>query len=100
MTRDQQRLTDCLGHIQDAIERIGKYVEDFDEVDFLRDKKTQDAVICNLEVIGEASHDIETRHPAFVVAYPELPVWPAYEMRNAIAHGYFKVDLEVVSCAA
>ncbi len=35
-------------------------------------------------------------YPAFAAAHPELPLAIAYQMRNAVAHGYFKVDLEVV----
>jgi uncharacterized protein with HEPN domain len=56
----------------------------------------QDAVIRNLEVIGEASRNIERRYPEFAEAHPELPLASAYEMRNALAHGYFKVDLTIV----
>lgn len=46
--------------------------------------------------IGEASRNIERRYPDFVAAHPELPLTFAYEMRNALAHGYFKVDLGIV----
>ncbi|CAG9187213.1 HepT-like ribonuclease domain-containing protein [Cupriavidus pinatubonensis] len=53
----------------------------------------QDAVIRNIEIIGEASHNIESHHPDFAAAHPELPLAFAYQMRNAVAHGYFKVDL-------
>ena len=56
----------------------------------------QDAVIRNLEIIGEASRNIEQRYPEFAGAHPELPLASAYEMRNVLAHGYFKVDLTVV----
>ena len=90
------RLPDYLGHIQDAIERISRYTEDMDDVAFLRNDMAQDAVIRNLEIIGEASHNIEAHFPEFVTAHPELPLAFAYQMRNAVAHGYFKVDLEIV----
>ncbi len=56
----------------------------------------QDAVIRNLEFIGEASQNIKRRHPAFADAHPDLPLASAYEMRNVLAHGYFKVDLAIV----
>ena len=56
----------------------------------------QDAVIRNLEIIGEASNNIEKFYPEFAAANSELPLAFAYQMRNAVAHGYFKVDLEVV----
>ncbi len=66
------------------------------EAAFLSDPLVQDAVIRNLEIIGEASNNIEKRFPKFASAHPELPLSFAYQMRNAIAHGYFKVDFEVV----
>ena len=96
MSRDPQRLPDYLGHILEAIERIQHYVDDMDEVGFLNSKLVQDAVIRNLEVIGEASRNIERVHPEFAAAHPELPLALANDMRNALAHGYFKVDLEIV----
>ena len=96
MKRDQQRLPDYLGHILEAIERIGRYTDEIDENSFLQDEMAQDAVIRNLEIIGEASHNIERDYPEFAAAHPELPLAFAYQMRNAVAHGYFKVDLEIV----
>ena len=56
----------------------------------------QDAVIRNFEIIGEASHNIENHFPEYAPAHPELPLAFAYQMRNAVAHGYFKVDFEIV----
>ncbi len=67
-----------------------------DEVAFLGNQLVQDAVIRNFEVIGEASRNIEYADPDFSEAHPEIPLVFAYEMRNALAHGYFKVDLEIV----
>jgi uncharacterized protein with HEPN domain len=96
MTRDPQRLSDFLTHILEAIERIEEYVSDLDEMAFLENKLVQDAVIRNFEVIGEASNNIEKRFPEFVTSHPELPLASAYQMRNAVAHGYFKVDFEIL----
>ncbi len=93
---DQQRLADYLSHILEAIERIDRYTENMSEVAFLEDEMSQDAVIRNFEVIGEASHNIEVHYPKFASTHPELPLAFAYQMRNAVAHGYFKVDLEIV----
>ena len=45
MTAEQQRLSDCLAHILEAIERIEHYVTDLDELAFLNSKLIQDAVI-------------------------------------------------------
>jgi uncharacterized protein with HEPN domain len=67
-----------------------------DEMTFLGSKLVQDAVIRNFEIIGEASNSIEKRFPEFVAAHPQLPLSSAYQMRNAVAHGYFKVDFEII----
>ena len=96
MSKADLRATDFLAHILQAIERIETYVADTSELDFLRNELVQDAVIRNFEVIGEASHNIETRYPEFAQAHPELPLAIAYQMRNAVAHGYFQVDLEIL----
>ena len=87
---------DYLRHIIEAIDNITEYTEDMDLVAFLLDKKTQDAVIRNFEVIGEACNNVTKHHGAFAAAHPEVPWNFAYEMRNALSHGYFKVDQQVV----
>lgn len=96
MSRDQQRLFDYLTHIVEAIVRIQDYTEALNELGFLENQMVQDAVIRNIEIIGEASHNIEKHYPEFAENHPELPLVVAYEMRNAVSHGYFKVDNEVV----
>jgi len=96
MSRDQQRLRDYLSHILEAIARIERYVEDIDELGFMNNELIQDAVIRNLEIIGEASRNIEKYYIDYTKAHSDIPFSLAYEMRNAIAHGYFKIDYEVV----
>ena len=90
------RAPEYLGHIVEAIQRIERYVGQMTEAAFLQDERTQDAVIRNLEIIGEASRNIERHQPRFAAEHPEIPWSVAYEMRNALAHGYFKIDLEIV----
>ena len=70
---DALRIPDYLGHIVEAIERIDRYLADTDEVAFLNDQKTQDAVVRNFEIIGEAAHNIERYHAAFAAAHSEVP---------------------------
>ena len=96
MSRDPLRLRDYLGHILEAISQIQSYCEDIDEVSFLTNRMIQDAVIRNFEVIGEASKNVERVAPDFVAAHPDLPLAFAYDMRNLLAHGYYKVDVSVV----
>ena len=96
MSRDPLRLGDYLGHILEAISQIQSYCEDIDEVSFLANRMIQDAVIRNFEVIGEASKNVERVAPEFVAAHPDLSLAFAYDMRNLLAHGYYKVDVSVV----
>ena len=96
MSRDPLRLGDYLGHILEAISQIQSYCEDIDEVSFITNRMIQDAVIRNFEIIGEASKNVERVAPEFVAAHPDLPLAFAYDMRNLLAHGYYKVDVGVV----
>nr|WP_274522950.1 HepT-like ribonuclease domain-containing protein [Ectothiorhodospira haloalkaliphila] len=86
----------CLAHITEAIEHIDRHIGDMDKMAFLSNQLVQDAVIRNLEIVGEASNNIEKHHHEFAASHPELPLSFAYQMRNAIAHGYFKVGFEIV----
>lgn len=90
------RVVDYLAHIIQAIQRIEEYTQNMTEVVFLKDTMAQDAVIRNLEVIGEASNNLLKYHPEFIKKYPDLPLKIAYEMRNVLSHGYFTIDLEIV----
>ncbi len=97
MTKDNiLRVMDYLGHIVEAIDRIHRYVEDMTELTFLDDEKTQDAVVRNFEILGEAAHNVEVHHAAFAALHPEVPWALMYTMRNRVSHGYFKVDYELV----
>lgn len=96
MSRDKQRLIDYLKHILEAINRIQHYIEDLDEPSFLLNELIQDAVIRNLEIVGEASRNIGGHYPKYAEQNANVPFSIAYEIRNALAHGYFNVDLEVV----
>lgn len=96
MSDSESRAADYLGHILQAIDRIESYTRELSEQEFLDSGIAQDAVIRNFEVIGEASRNLERHCPRFAAAHPELPLVIAYEMRNALAHGYFRVDLEIV----
>lgn len=90
------RVPDYLVHIVEAIDRIHRYVGDMVEVAFLQDEKTQDAVVRNFEIIGETARNIERHHPTFALAHADVPWEVMYTMRNRVAHGYFKVDYEIV----
>jgi uncharacterized protein with HEPN domain len=82
-----------LKNIVESIAKIERYIDGFDEQKFLADDKTQDAVIRQLEIIGEASRllpdDIKSN-------YPQVPWRSISGMRNHLIHRYFKVDIEEV----
>jgi uncharacterized protein with HEPN domain len=58
--------------------------------------KTQDAVLRQLQIVGEAAQNLRQQHPDFIAAHPDAPWRSAYGMRNAVTHGYFDVDLQRV----
>ncbi|HEC78191.1 MAG TPA: DUF86 domain-containing protein [candidate division WOR-3 bacterium] len=76
-----------------ACEKIVRFVENMDFEQFSKDEKTVDAVIRNLEIIGEATRKI----PDSVKERYNNIDWPAIiGMRNIIIHEYFGVDLEEI----
>lgn len=93
---DTLRVADYLQHILEAIGNIQDYTAGMDLAAFMADRKTRDAVIRNLEVIGEACNNVAKNSPAFASEHVEVPWSFAYEMRNALSHGYFTVDHAIV----
>jgi uncharacterized protein with HEPN domain len=87
---------DYLGHILAAIERIERHTSDVDELGFLNSELIQDAVIRNIEIIGEASNNIQRVDPVFAARHAEIPWQVMYAMRKRVSHGYDKVDFEMV----
>jgi uncharacterized protein with HEPN domain len=88
-----ERVQDYLEHIAQAIERATSYLKDFKDPEALQqDSRTQDAVIRNIEIIGEAANHIQNMSPAFVANHAELPWLEMRRMRNKVIHEYFDVD--------
>lgn len=85
--------TEFLEDIQEAIRRISVYTHELPYKAFLSDTRTQDAVIRNLEIIGEATKklSVELRNQ-----YPSVPWKEMAGARDRLIHNYFGVDLEVV----
>jgi uncharacterized protein with HEPN domain len=93
---DPLRVRDYLEHIAQAIANIQEYTAGMDAAAYLADRKTQDAVVRNFEVIGAACNNVIRYHAEFAASHTEIPWNFAYEMRNALAHGYFKIDQGIV----
>jgi uncharacterized protein with HEPN domain len=94
MTPD--KLADYLRHMQEGAHQVADYIADMDRTTFLADRRTQQAVIMNLVIIGEAATRIMSDYPEFAVSNPNIPWRNMRGMRNRIAHGYFDIDMEQV----
>lgn len=92
----QLRQEDYLEHMLDAVRLARSYVEGMAKEDFVADKKTQQAVILNIVVIGEAATQLANECPVFVEQNPEMPWKQMRGMRNRMAHGYFEIDMDIV----
>ena len=85
---DRKKLHDIL----DAITAVEAYsVSSYDK--FLADTKTQDAILYNLIIIGEAANQISDE---FQEQYPNIPWSAMIGTRNIIVHGYDQVKLQIV----
>ena len=91
-----QSASDLIGHIVQAVVDARSYVDGLSKDDFLADKRTQQAVIMNLIIIGEAASKVMDVHAEFTQQHPEVPWRSMRGMRNRIAHGYFDIELNVV----
>lgn len=96
MTDDRVlRVHDYLRHMHEAARRIEQYLAGVSQADFFASTLIQDAVIRNFEVIGEAARNIEAADSTFARRTPEI-AWTAIQgMRHRLAHGYYKVNLDV-----
>jgi uncharacterized protein with HEPN domain len=63
---------------------------------FEQNPQVQDAVVRNIEIIGEAVNRIYRADPQFIAQHTELPWQQMRDMRNIVIHAYFAVDLQVV----
>lgn len=82
-----------LSHILDCIEKIQEYTSNLNERDFLNKSLVQDGVIRNLEIIGEATKQLDKD---FRSKYPEIEWKRIAGMRDKLIHDYIGVDLWAV----
>jgi len=90
------RLSDYLGHIQQAASDVRSFVEGLSKDEFITDNRTQKAVVMCLVIIGEAASKVLDRYATFAKEHPDVPWQSMRGMRNRIAHGYFDINLNVV----
>lgn len=82
-----------LGDIYEAMENISLYTRGMRYRAFLDDKKTQDAVVRNFEVIGEAAKNITAD---FKAKYPDFPWKEIARLRDKLIHFYFGIDYNII----
>ena len=76
-------------HIHESLKKIAAYTRDGRDA-FMVDSKTQDAVVRNFEIIGEAAR----RMPGeFTAAYPQIPWRRIAGFRDILIHAYDRVDM-------
>lgn len=82
-----------LQHILEAIEEIEIYLKGIDYDSFIKNNMMINATLKELEIIGEASHNLSDK---FKREHPKIPFCEIKAMRNFLIHGYFGVNLKVV----
>ena len=82
-----------LKHILESIGKIESYLQGFDEAKFGQDELRQDAVLRQLEIIGEASKNLSDD---LRKSNPNIEWRKMAGTRDRLAHGYFSVDIEIV----
>ncbi len=85
--------TDYLDDMLRALQEIEVFVQNVSFEQFTADRKTVNAVIRSIEVIGEAARNMPVEIQA---KYPVIPWNMLVGMRNKLIHGYFGVNLETV----
>jgi len=79
--------------ILDCLKKIEDYIHGMSYEDFLQDDKTKDAILRNLEVIGEAVKNIPE---PIKTKYPDVEWESAAGMRDRLIHEYFGVSFPIV----
>ena len=79
-------------HIQEFISRVTEYTKD-GRSEFIKSPIIQDAVVRNIELIGEA---VKNLSDTAKVSRPEIPWRSIARMRDKIIHHYFALNLELV----
>lgn len=79
--------------ILEAAEKIGRYTAGLTYDEFAADEKVIDAVLRNVEIIGEAARHVPDE---VTIRYPAVPWRRMRAMRNIVIHSYRRVDLKIV----
>jgi uncharacterized protein with HEPN domain len=89
----KRRDSDYLNDIREAIHRILTYTAELTYQQFMGDIKTQDAVVRNLEIIGEATKKLSAH---IKKSCPKVPWKEMMGVRDKMIHHYFGINYEIV----
>ena len=89
----KRRVIEILSDIKEAISRIKIYVRDLNFDQFLKDLKTQDAVVRNFEIIGEA---VKLLPDNLKNSSKSIPWNKIASIRDRLIHQYFGVNYEII----
>ena len=92
-----RRDNDYLEDMREAMQRIIAYTEGLTYQDFLIDIKTQDSVIRNLQVVGEAAKRVSS---VFRKAHPILPWKEMAGLRDKVVHDHFGIRHSIIWAVA
>jgi uncharacterized protein with HEPN domain len=96
ISKSDLRAPDYFEHLLQACDRILQYTSQMTHDRFMADSMVQDAVLRNIEILGEATRNLMGCLPDLQSTYPQIPWIDIYGMRNRIAHGYFFINFELV----
>ena len=82
-----------LEDIEQACKKVQRFVAGLDQASFVADERTHDAVLRNLEVLGEAAKRVP---PEIRAQMPEVPWRAIAGFRDFLAHAYFSLDDDIV----
>ncbi|RKX51727.1 MAG: hypothetical protein DRP30_07465 [Thermotoga sp.] len=82
-----------LKHVRDAMKKVMKYLENKNKEEFIKNEILQDAVIRQLEIMGEAVKNLSLR---IILDNPQIPWKGMVGLRDVLIHGYDKVNLEII----
>jgi uncharacterized protein with HEPN domain len=96
VNKHEFRAKDSLLHMLEATERVLRYTENVSAEEFRANQLLQDAVVRNIEIIGETANNLLEVGPEFATRYPSIPFAQIYGMRNRVARGYFAVSVTMI----
>ena len=96
MNKREFRAKDYLLHMLEAADRVLEYTAGVSRAEFFANQMLQDAVVRNIEIIGEAANNLLQTGPEFATKYPSIPFAQIYGMTNRVAHGYFAVSAAMI----